>query len=105
MKFYVVLGHCDHDGWTHSDTDVYGVYMDKDKANTWIHLTHEKEDELRSDDDIYDMMCYWIRETEATDAERYFLPHMPPVVYDEKIVGQDICGNPITESEDDEKVD
>ena len=51
------------------------------------------------------MMCYWIRETDATDAEKYFLPHMPPVVYEEKIIGQDICGNPITESEDDEKVD
>jgi hypothetical protein len=104
MKFYVVLGHCDHDGWTHSDTDVYGVYMDKDKANAWIHLAYEEDDKLHGDDDIYDRMCYWVRETEVTDTERYFLPNMPPVIYDEKekIIGQDICGTPITESEDDE---
>ena len=67
MKSYVVLGHCDHDGWTHSDTDVYGVFTDKDKANAWVRLAYEEDDKRHSDDDIYDRMCYWIRESEIKE--------------------------------------
>tara|TARA_R110000824_G_scaffold6928_1_gene31739 strand:- start:1384 stop:2325 length:942 start_codon:yes stop_codon:yes gene_type:complete len=69
MKSYVVLGHCDHDGWTHSDTDVYGVFTDRDKANAWVRLAYEEEEKLHSDDDIYDRMCYWIRESEIIHEE------------------------------------